>query len=553
MREKWTVSVTRIMRSAQYMSWSSSIDCLKKTFILLAVVTSGFLFGMWLVIAHSTIQVEYMNSAIYFTGNTSHWQPQPVISKMFEASLLEDAVKLNSSESSQMLRIIYNYTRPTSLLSQPGLYVSEDNINYGVRLKNKTFNILPFKSKAPLWDEFLPGYNDPGSEHFSECPFSNCRFISNSMIGVADAVLIHLRGRYYASPKVRPSAKQRTAKQVWIAVNLESPIRKRGVNFHRLNGVFNATAMYTRDSDIFFPYGYYHPRDSERRLDIATIDIHRPKLAAWFVSNCRSVTSGRSQFVATLKKFVPVDIYGKCGNLTCPTIPTKAVNQSCYEMLEKNYKFYLSFENSFCDDYVTEKVWNVLQLNVVPVVLGGANYSEFLPPKSYINVADFKSVEELANYLKLLNSNDTLYRQYFEWKQHYVAKLPQFKCDVCAYMNRVGNASKVVEDLGSFHDRRFKTCTAPNPKLHYWLANSSQTRQSRLKARRLKQKAWRSMLKVRQLKAKSSIVKAADLKVTSIDSKSQLIDTNLTAIDLKVTAMDSKRHSYRLERHSYRL
>jgi len=27
-------------------------------------------------------------------------------------------------------------------------------------------------------------------------------------------------------------------------------------------------------------------------------------------------------------------------------------------MLERDYKFYLSFENSNCNEYITEKLWN---------------------------------------------------------------------------------------------------------------------------------------------------------------------------------------------------
>ena len=46
------------------------------------------------------------------------------------------------------------------------------------------------------------------------------------------------------------------------------------------------------------------------------------------------------------------------------------------EMLDKGYKFYLSFENSLCSDYVTEKFWKILKFNIVPVVLGGADYSK---------------------------------------------------------------------------------------------------------------------------------------------------------------------------------
>jgi len=50
-----------------------------------------------------------------------------------------------------------------------------------------------------------------------------------------------------------------------------------------------------------------------------------------------------------LFRYIPVDIYGGCG------IPCRAV--SCYDILKKDYKFYLSFENSNCNHYITEKVY----------------------------------------------------------------------------------------------------------------------------------------------------------------------------------------------------
>ncbi len=56
---------------------------------------------------------------------------------------------------------------------------------------------------------------------------------------------------------------------------------------------------------------------------------------------------------------------------------------------------------------------------MVPIVLGAykADYINTLPPQSYINVDDFRSIRELATYLKYLDRNDTAYAAYFAWRQ----------------------------------------------------------------------------------------------------------------------------------------
>ncbi|KAB7500493.1 hypothetical protein Anas_12379, partial [Armadillidium nasatum] len=56
---------------------------------------------------------------------------------------------------------------------------------------------------------------------------------------------------------------------------------------------------------------------------------------------------------------------------------------------------------------------------IIPVVRGAADYASIAPPHSYINVEDFKTPEELANYLIYLDKNDTAYLEYFSWKKDY--------------------------------------------------------------------------------------------------------------------------------------
>ena len=64
-------------------------------------------------------------------------------------------------------------------------------------------------------------------------------------------------------------------------------------------------------------------------------------LAVQFVSNCHSA-SKREAYVRELRRFIPIDIYGKCGEYKC----AKEKGWQCYKEAEAKYKFYLAFENA---------------------------------------------------------------------------------------------------------------------------------------------------------------------------------------------------------------
>ncbi len=83
------------------------------------------------------------------------------------------------------------------------------------------------------------------------------------------------------------------------------------------------------------------------------------------------------------------------------------------------YSFYLSFENSVCDEYVTEKFFKYLDKEVVPVVLGGADYSRVAPPHSYLDARHFDTPLKLAVRMLELERDRDAYQEYFRWKQEY--------------------------------------------------------------------------------------------------------------------------------------
>jgi len=185
-------------------------------------------------------------------------------------------------------------------------------------------------------------------------------------------------------------------------------------------------------------------------------------MAAWFVSRCNSF-SNRELLTQKLQKFINVDVYGKCGNLSCPRMNDEnEKNKECTDMLNTTYKFYLAFENSICVDYMTKKSFLNMDNYVIPILYNGiTDMQHFLPPHSYIHVNDFSSIEELANYLKYLHKNPQEYANYFWWKKYYKINnnpYPNSYCQICLKLNDWDSKHKKQQYLDVARWYNYKTC-----------------------------------------------------------------------------------------------
>ena len=248
----------------------------------------------------------------------------------------------------------------------------------------------------------------------------------------------------------------------------------------KIPSLFNLTMSHRLDSDIPQPYGVIRRKLSSDSIPRTGTNfaVGKTWLVAWVASNCHTACR-REVYIARLQKYINVDIYGGCGSSTCP----KSGGNVCWEHFNQKYKFYLAFENSLCEDYITENVYRTLSLGkMIPIVLGGANYAKLLPRKSYINIADFKTPEDMARYLKILDANDTLYNDYFRWQNHYAVEIrstfykdsSQFYCRLCAYLQLSKFETKIPRNLSQWFSksRCKKTKEYYGNLLIFWKPNS---------------------------------------------------------------------------------
>ena len=282
------------------------------------------------------------------------------------------------------------------------------------------------------------------------CVVTNDRSDLNS----SDAVLFHCEdiwtNRRSLAATVFNSLNElpphRNPSQVWVFWNQEPVSHTYGVI---PPGLFNWTAVYRRDSTIFNPYEDRYVKKTEKELNqsgpIYSTDYFKDKtkMAVIVESNCAD-QSRRYRIVAEIAKYVDVDQFGECtNNVICP----KDRGRDECDRSISHYKFYLAFENSICQDYVTEKFWRSLtKRHQIPVIAASNATTELLPPNSYLNVFDFASIKHLTDKMKEIGSNETLYNSFLEWIPYYKLDEEDTFCKLCEALHE-NRTPQVYHDL----------------------------------------------------------------------------------------------------------
>ena len=204
-------------------------------------------------------------------------------------------------------------------------------------------------------------YGDPptdGDELFCDCPVHACSLTTDRRRFHRDGVDAIFFQKFTAADRREFSPKP--PNQIWIVTGGEAPPlndKMQILDTRIMGDLINWTAFYRPDSTIPTLYGVfalfnnYTGRIDDYAPVVDRVGSRRKKVA-WMASNCGDwSTSGRLEYAEELGRYIEVDAFGACGKLKCP----KSKHGECMSMLRHTYKFYLSFENSKCKGYITEK------------------------------------------------------------------------------------------------------------------------------------------------------------------------------------------------------
>ena len=278
-------------------------------------------------------------------------------------------------------------------------------------------------------DVMYKRFSETGSHNVSIPPCFECdATIDESRMSEADIVVFHM-------PDVGSRVPRKSCGQYFALMSVEAPPyyddfkRQNSLKQERgreLLSVMDISMNYRLDSDIPIPHFVFWYEEHFKKallkpVRVPTSKRNSEKPVAWIASKCET-DNNRIEYVKELATYIGVASYGKCFHTADFTTGGKSYDDEA-SRTTASHKFYLSFENSNCEYYVTEKLTRTLELGVIPIIMGAPETRDYLPnDHTGINVADFESPAELAKFLHRINDNDTLFESYLAYKDGDISK-----------------------------------------------------------------------------------------------------------------------------------
>lgn len=102
----------------------------------------------------------------------------------------------------------------------------------------------------------------------------------------------------------------------------------------------------------------------------------------------------------------------------------------------KNYKFDVVYDNCLgCNGYINERLWDSFAAGCVPVYYGTPNIAHYIPENCFISREQFKSNEELYEFLK--NMPKELYEEYQRNIRTFLTSEQPIKMSSLAIINNI--------------------------------------------------------------------------------------------------------------------
>lgn len=130
--------------------------------------------------------------------------------------------------------------------------------------------------------------------------------------------------------------------------------------------------------------------------------LKREQFCNFIYSDSAYADKMRTHFFKSLGEYKRVDSGGGLLNNIGHRVDSKMDFMS-------NYKFSIAFENSSKPGYVTEKILHAFAAGTIPIYWGAPDVARDFNPRSFINVHDYKSIDEVIERVKEIDNDKDMY------------------------------------------------------------------------------------------------------------------------------------------------
>lgn len=155
----------------------------------------------------------------------------------------------------------------------------------------------------------------------------------------------------------------------------------------------------------FVGVGDVHPLVKDENFDWEKVAREKTKFCNFVYSNRHA--KNREVFFDKLSKYKKVDAGGRRLNNIGKPVADKLSFIS-------QYKFTIAFENFSRPGYTTEKIYQPMLVNSLPIYWGNPLIEKDFNRKSFLSYYDFESEEELIERIVEIDRNDDLYLEYLK-------------------------------------------------------------------------------------------------------------------------------------------
>ena len=165
---------------------------------------------------------------------------------------------------------------------------------------------------------------------------------------------------------------------------------------------------YLRVPNYILNLKYEEALDRMQNKHLYRIESDRDGFCSYIVSNGNGATM-RDEIPDVISQYKSVDFGGGYRNNI-----GRGIGNTCKDKLEfqKQYKFALAIENTSHPGYTTEKLIEAFAAGCIPIYWGDPDVGKYFNTKSFINVMDYASLDDVVAEIIHIDEDEELYRRY---------------------------------------------------------------------------------------------------------------------------------------------